>query len=281
MSIRNLGMTSLAAVSVLLAFVAVGEVTPAVASASARHAMHTFQADDRHTTLQLSTWNVGRGSLSNFVNILESTDALALQEAGDQTRLLRAARNLHRRVLNGTGRPGQSSTPLIYNPSELRLRRPFVEATAARQYAGPGAGPSTLKPKWLIGGEFVHRDSGRVVTIVSTHYVASSYRPVRHRIARHQTAATVRAFARTKHLAFLMGDFNTTPTRSLLQPLFAHGWTTDQGVAARRIGTHGRRAVDQVWWQRDGSVRLVRHWRVRTRSDHDALLTQFSLAERT
>lgn len=235
------------------------------------------------TSLYLGTWNVGPGSINDAYMLLKSAHALALQEASDQSVMLNRLEDSGYGVYRGEGEPGQAATPLVYNREFLKPldRGWFCEPMTARTKVGKaGAGPSTLKAKWVVGGLFRHLPSRRIVAIGSTHVVPSVYLPTRRRLAREHIHNLSHSFAGFRGLVFVMGDFNMTPHNRLLDPMYQAGWLTTQG----RFGpqpTHGDRAIDYIWWHKEPDRVNVRNaWTVKTGSDHRALLAEFSVVKR-
>ena len=232
-----------------------------------------------HGSLTVATWNIGRGTLADARKVLSRSPVLALQEAGDRSKLIRALDRSRYRVIKGSGRPGQSSTPLVFDPKVLRLVRPSATLMAPRQRVGRGTGPDRMKAKWLIGGRFVHRHTGTRLFIGTTHLVAGQSRQRRARVAIRHVRHVVSRLRRVAGIRLVMGDFNTRPGSKVLVPLRAAGWTSDQFVG-RRLDTHGTWASDHVWWRAARGLRLVEHHTIRNRSDHDALLATLTLPSR-
>jgi hypothetical protein len=235
--------------------------------------------DSNETSLTTATWNIGRGTIADARRVLSEAAVVALQEAGDRATLLRRLQQAGYRVVKGTGRPGQSATPVVFDPSILRLVRPVAVLMAPRQRVGPGTGPDTMKGKWLIGGQFVLRGTGIRLFVGSTHLVAAQYRARRAHVADRHIRNLVRYVRSISGIRFVLGDFNNRATSSVLAPLRTAGWTSDQ-IVARQLGTHGNWAPDQVWWKSMRAVRLEEHHTIRNHSDHDALVATVQLSAR-
>jgi hypothetical protein len=235
--------------------------------------------------LALATWNVGPAKhlpaalVDGDGNLL--VDVIAIQEGGDQydaggiVAQLRAAGY---KIITGA-EPGQSSTPLSWNPHTLRLVRVKRYLLAARQPVGPGAGPDTLKEKWAIGGLFEHIATGRRFWVFDDHFVASQQHHRRWLVARAMAGRLALLGHRLRHALFDMGDKNAKPGASSLAPLRAAGWLLNQTVG-RMLGTHGRRAIDQIWWSPRRWIRFLRHQAIATGSDHKLLIAHFALKPR-
>jgi hypothetical protein len=224
----------------------------------------------------IATWNIGRGTYADARRVLSESSVLALQEASDKGQLIDRLKRDGYRVIRGSGKPGQSATPFVFDPKALQLVRPVVALMAPRQRIGRGTGPDTMKAKWLIGGRFVERATGRHLFIGTTHLVAGQNHPRRARVALRHVRNAVSELRRLGGTTFLMGDFNTRPHSKVTGPLRATGWTSDQ-IVGQRLGTHGGWSPDQVWWNRSSGIELVEHHTISNRSDHDALVTTVTL----
>lgn len=225
----------------------------------------------------VATWNAGKGREADLLNLLGVADLIALagQEWGDRGDLTDEARGEGCTVL--TGDRGLSSTPVIV-PPHVHVGREVEHVIVPRRYVGPGAGPSRSKAKGVVGAR-LRVTPGTAVGVASTHLVASSYRPLRRRAAADHIAGLVGLFDRRRIIPWLLcGDFNTAPDSRLLRPLYAAGWTNthrEGGV----LPTHGRRAIDYVWWRRSPRVEFLGHETLSTHSDHQALVAHFKIKE--
>ena len=227
------------------------------------------------THITVATWNAGPGKVDDLRGLLDIPDLIALagQEWGDRSNLtaLAIAKGWH--TLTGEGHKGLKSTPLLVAP-HAQVRHELALPILGRRYIGPGAGPDHNKPKGAVGAR-VHA-GGPVVGVASTHLVASSYRPLRSEAAADHIAGLLRAFDHRRVPWFLCGDFNTTPDNRLLRPLYAAGWTNTHREGGT-LATHGRRAIDFIWWRKDPRVRFLGHRTVATHSDHRALVARFEV----
>jgi hypothetical protein len=223
--------------------------------------------------LVVATWNTGAGGGAPALRrLLRTADVIAAQEWGDRDSLRRVARRHGWRVIDGR-RPGQTKTPLLYDPAALHLRHRIARHLVGPAWVGPGAGRSDrMGPKWAIGGRFGFH--GRAVVVASTHVLPSLYRPRR----RAMGAAHVRRLVATMGgpgARFIAGDFNATPGHPVLRPLPAAGWTHTHRT--RLLPTHGRRAIDFVWWKRRPGVRLLDVRTMPNGSDHHALIATYRI----
>ena len=233
------------------------------------------------THITVATWNAGPGKVDDLRGLLDIPDLIALagQEWGDRSHdLSAAAKRLDWHEIDGKidGQPhhkGLSSTPVFAAP-HAEVRHEMALPILGRRYIGPGAGPDHNKPKGAVGAR-VHA-GGPVVGVASTHLVASSYRPLRRKAAADHIAGLLRAFDHRRVPWFLCGDFNTTPDNRLLRPLYAAGWTNTHREGGT-LATHGRRAIDFIWWRKDPRIRFLGHRTVVTRSDHRALVARFEV----
>lgn len=228
-------------------------------------------------SITLAAWNIGKADQLPRL----FADAIALNEAGDQWdagEIIAQAQAAGFRIITGA-KPGQSSTPLAWHPEALELVKVRRFLLAERQYVGPGKGPRMLKTKWLIGGLFRHRATGRLIWIFAVHYVATQGKRRRRRVAIHMSSR-IRLFgARVRRPVMVLGDYNALPDSPTLRPLRKAGWRVNHRLG-RLLRTHGRRAIDHVWWEPRHWLRFVRHFTVRTESDHDAIVVEFQLKPR-
>lgn len=224
--------------------------------------------------VRFGTWNFGPGTLADLLGLMATFTILALQEAGDRAKDIAEAL-LQTGWLEVTGpEPGQASTPLLYDPSAHALVREIRILVAEKQDVGPGAGPSVLKQKWLIGGLFRDLATGRLFVALSVHYVATQGKPKRHRVALAISRRIGVAITRFAFPVFVLGDFNTEPTSSVARVLRRAGLQFTQ-LAGKLLGTHGRRAIDQVTWTPQWWIEFVKQWVIVTHSDHKALGGEF------
>jgi hypothetical protein len=221
-----------------------------------------------------ATWNFGPGTLADLLGLMATFTILAIQEAGDRGKVIAGA--LHDagwKDITGP-EPGQSSTPLLYDPAAHQLLRVFRILIAHAQDVGPGAGPSRMKQKWLIGGLFRDLATGRLFLAFSVHYVATQGKPKRHQVALATSRRIAVAVARFTLAVFILGDFNTTPTSPVARILRRAGLAFTQ-LADKMLGTHGRRAIDQITWTPRPWIDFVKQWVIVTHSDHKALGGEF------
>lgn len=228
------------------------------------------------THLAVGTWNAGRGQEPDLLRLLGEVDLLAGQEWGDRHDLSDEARGEGWDVLTGAGLRGLSSTPLLVAPHAHVVRElalPMVE----RRYIGPGAGPDHNKAKGAMGARV--RLNGITVGAVSTHLVASSYRPLRRRAAADHIEALLDQFDHRRRIPwFIEGDFNTIPDNDLLRPLYRAGWTNTHREG-HALPTHGKRPIDFIWWRESPRVKFLGHEAIPTKSDHRALVARFEIKE--
>jgi endonuclease/exonuclease/phosphatase family metal-dependent hydrolase len=227
--------------------------------------------------ITLTTWNAGNGSNADFKQLLRQGIILAGQEWGDQRDMTNVALDQDWKILDGSGKAGQSSTPLFYQPHSkngAKLLHRYAYSMIRSQNVGPGAGPSRLKAKWAIGGRF--NLQGHHFNAVSTHLVASQEYPLRHKVAVRHVDHLLDAFNQRSLPTFIMGDFNAVPDSDTLDALYRHGWTNSH-IAGGDLNTHGSRSIDYVWWKKSAPIRFVEHHTLKNGSDHNALVATFKL----
>lgn len=235
----------------------------------------------RWVELALATWNIGPAKRLPPQLRQRIPAAIALQEASDQWRpggVIALLRAVGYSLITGAA-AGQSATPLAYDTARLRLVQVRRYLLAEAQDAGPGAGPDHIKQKWAIGGLFEVLGTGHLVWIFSEHWVASQQYRRRMMIAIHMANRLVLLGHRLRRPMFSMKDSNAVPTSKALAPLRAAGWLLNQTVG-RMLGTHGKRAIDQVWWESRRWIRFLRHAAYDTASDHDLVVAWFAIKPR-
>jgi Endonuclease/Exonuclease/phosphatase family len=239
----------------------------------------------RPQRLTVATWNIGNGTTADARQIMrQGTAALALQEASDQARLIQQLRGDGLGVIRPVAEPGQAATPLVFDPEQLLLLRMIVELMVGRRRLNKGTGPETLKPKWLIGGYFLHRPTRRRLAIASTHRVAGQTpdgSTIRDDVAEQHAREIVQHFRGYGGIPIVLGDWNSWPDDDSLRPFRLADWRTDQALH-RRLPTHGKRwAPDAAWWRPDHRIEFLRHRTLDgTRSDHRPLLVDYEITPR-
>ena len=232
--------------------------------------------------LPVATWNVGNGTLADAGEVMECVAAMALQEASDQTRMLTALDRAGYGVIRPTAEVGQAATPLVFDPQRLRFVRPVQVLLHPGGPIGPGTGPDHGKPKWLIGGRFVDRITGRHLAICGIHcYAGQRHDPANERasISREMVREAVNVLDPVRGLPILMGDFNALYDTPTVAPLRGHGWTCNHLVGGR-VHTHGGWSPDHVWWRKDERIHFVEQRTIANRSDHDALIVTLAVNSR-
>ena len=227
-----------------------------------------FQARDRWSLVKFGTWNIGPGNAEDMLNTMTRCSMLFLQEAGDRAGLIyRVASRKGWKVITGQ-QAGQASTPLIYDDSVFELIRPSRLLLAHRQDVGPGAGPSVLKEKWLIGGLFRHRITGRMFWAYSAHYVATQGKRKRRLVALAMSHKVLLRMRQAIRLVIVGADFNTVQGTEVMNIL-----TKDREVAySKPMPTHGKRAIDRIIWTVKAWVNLMHTGTFDTSSDHRLLV---------
>lgn len=224
----------------------------------------------------IGSWNAGPGTPSDIRKLIArmgSAGILALQEmGGTQGRnLLAASREAGWNTLSGDY-TGADHTPVIIGPDVKVLHRTSILLLRS-QNLGPGAGPDTIINKGAVGA--LVRANGVTFGVASLHYPASQQFAPRMVAAESMSRSTVAAFADRQFPWFLCGDFNAVPDSKAIKPLYNAGWTNNQKV--RYAPTHGRRAIDYVWWRKADSVRLLSQSIINNGSDHRAVIARFQI----
>ena len=184
------------------------------------------------------TWNVGDGPDRKKRNDLEALtyhcDVMALQEVGD--------RNLDELLPPGWSARTNSRTALAWAPGVEPRARVLDRLLSKAQYAGPGAGPSRVGTKHLVGGRW--RIGGQSISVGCVHLVASQWQPLRLALAIRQVLQIVAWVKARKSHVLVLGDFNATPGSPTLLPLRRIGMRR-----AKTGPTHGKRTIDMQWYK--------------------------------
>lgn len=221
--------------------------------------------------LTLATWNIGPGRPSDVRLLMADADLVACQEAGDRKTMLRDLATVAGWKIITGNQPGQSSTPLLYDPTVLKLEQTSRVLVAPAQYVGPGAGPDRLKAKWLIGGLFRHVPTGRRFWAYSVHYVATQGKPRRRAVA---LATSRRILLRVKSLrrpVIVLGDYNALPDSPVLRILL------ELMRLAGDAPSHGRRSIDHAVYTPRRWLKLSSERSVETHSDHRAVVLDYAV----
>lgn len=249
----------------------------------AQHPASTTDARKRGTEiLTVGTWNAGNGTDTDGREVMDLVDALCGQEFSDRGRLLHLYRTDGYKVICPPSL-GAPATPLIYDPRTLLFVRPLlVPMLQGRELDwGPGTGPDHGKPKWLVGGYFIHKPSRRRVAIASTHKPAG-HKPGNQRedAATLQSRRSVEAFRGYTGIPIIGADNNAEPDSPCMDPLRHGGWKIDQ-LVGKRIPTHGPGwCPDHICWRDDDRISLEYHRVIANRSDHRADIATFALTVR-
>jgi endonuclease/exonuclease/phosphatase family metal-dependent hydrolase len=222
--------------------------------------------------IKFVSWNFGPGRLEDLLNLMAFAFIIFLQEAGDRAQEIADALHVEKNWKEITGvQPGQSSTPLLYDNGQLILLQISRILLAHAQDAGPGTGPRRIKEKWLIGGQFQDRTTGRKFWAYSVHFVTSQGERKRHLIA---LAMANRISLRIRSLTqaiFIGGDWNNEETSDVMQSILRI-----RGMkATAALPSHENRAIDRIIWRIRRWIRLMRTSTEETGSDHRAVVGHF------
>jgi len=234
--------------------------------------------------LEVVEWNAGNGTFEDFKRLLDQCEVFFGCEFGDRGGWLRRAENLGWTVLEGN-QPGSASTPVLVRRG-IKVRRRITIPVLKPQPIGPGAGPDVNKQKNLVGGLLAKGQVNGPPVIfgaLSTHVPPSQQHVKRNRAANKMTKNILKAVDNRYWPYLVAGDWNDTPGGDTPRIMYHAGWTNNH-IADEIRPTHGRRAIDYVWWQRRvKGQRLVILERSRTyqnRSDHDAVWCRLTITRR-
>jgi hypothetical protein len=300
------------AVLALLALTVPGQV--AAADTSSRAAKEQVRQ-----TVRISTYNIKHSlradaAVADIQDLAAESDIVTLQEMSSGTR----RRGVVESLLNCTMCPFEGylptpavpgGTPILYRWERFRLEGTGTVQVSKDTFVGAaGAGPSTLRAKYINWVRLRERATGRSLYVLNNHAVPTVQGrgggPNRRHPARlalygeHMSGLTslISKLKADGSLVFVTGDFNVNYRRDhlLKAPLFPYARLGAVGVSASyealgepARGTHvlgrGRsdRLIDYVWYLEHGAVNPVSQ-RVLGgfESDHRPLLVTFELASR-
>ena len=254
-----------------------GTAAATTAQASQRAGYRT----DTGSSVTVATYNTEYGRSADTVVAelkriaTDGADVIGLQEMG-----VKARRDAVRAQMIDcagckwaalmTDLPEQNATPILYRSATFSLQDSGTKKVSERTYVGSsGAGPSTLKAKYVNWVLLRHRATGRLMYVLNNHAVPSvqgadggpnTKNPERLELYRQHMAGLRSLIAElhaTGAAVFVTGDFNVNYRRDVvLQPRVFPYHNLDQvNVAASyrrmgmpRIGTHGSgdRLIDYV-----------------------------------
>jgi endonuclease/exonuclease/phosphatase family metal-dependent hydrolase len=211
---------------------------------------------------------------------VDGAAAVAMQEMGDQAFAKEALRDAGYGVYEGT-LMGAPSTPIAWDPKQIEVKRVGTTKLVNKTFVPPeGAGGRTMKQKNLVWIQGRHIESGRLVTVASTHLPPSQYLPVRMLLAIQHIRGSASWVPTMPGLVFIMGDFNTRPDAKVLMPLRKKRMASTHDMLGE-VATHGRRAIDFVWFRiAPRRLRAVDHYAKDTHSDHRALVAKFRVEKK-
>lgn len=291
-----------------------GQTATAVAGAPVQSALVTTAKKNTNTaTVKIATYNtkasmsVGRAVAD--IEKLASTgaDVVALQEmsSAKKRKAVRAALldcNMcpYEGYMPTPAVPG--GTPILYRWDQFRLEETGTRQVTEDTWVGhKGAGPATLRAKYINFVKLRERATGHSVYVLNNHAVptvqgsgggANQDHPTRLELYRQHMdglKAMITEFKATGAAVFVTGDFNVNFKRDRVvkDPLFPYVNMREVGVQASyeylgapRQGTHGKgsRLIDYVFYLNHGGVTPVSQRVLKGyRSDHKPVLVGFQL----
>ncbi len=242
--------------------------------------------------LTVASYNAGNGSAEDVARDMSELDELCdvygLQEMGD--RIIG-----RRRHYQGTGKPGQDSTPIVYNGDTMLLKGSGSYALTPETEVGErGAGPSVLKAKWANWIKLQHKATGRMVYFANYHAVPTvelsgsrlnTNNPERLALYRQQMARLVALLRRKpkRRVFILVGDFNAQPGFPYLLTLKDAGLrsTYDTFGTDDIVPSHGNRRIDAIYYRRTDKLEPQNHETLDSfSSDHRPIVARFLMKKR-
>lgn len=204
------------------------------------------------THFTAATYNLGDGpDAKKREDILalfdqEGVDFLALQEAGDRSKVIDSIAVGNPRIARwlGDGSPGASSVPIMWRQDLWEVVKRKTVHLSSRFFAPEGVGPSWVKPKVVNLVWLRNKVTGEIVVFGSTHMPASLWARLRAVLG----GGIVRKLRRTvdgidNRVVVIGADWNAKVGARILRPL---GRLIS---AQKRQGikpTHGKRAIDDL-----------------------------------
>lgn len=235
-------------------------------------------------TLNVCTFNLSVAAAKHhptvlcqqLAKIMREHDVVLMQEAGQaRTVVIAAARAAGHEVTFGRGLPGQSSTPVSVRGD---LHAWFdAHVLSGRRFVGRGAGPDTAKAKHLLTATF--SIDGQTVTVGNVHAYASQQNQPRALAAVLQFTRALAALSKHDGALFIGGDLNAIPGARTLAA-FRRGGLRSTQRRLSEVGTHGKRAIDDIYFQ-PSKCKPVERDAVQTVSDHKAFSVLFKLYKET
>ncbi len=298
------------------AFLALLALTVSGQGASADTSSRAAQEEVRQT-VRISTYNIEHGlsaeaAVADVQDLAADSDIVTLQEMSSGTR----RRGVVETLLNCTMCPFEGylptpavpgGTPILYRWERFRLEGTGTVQVSEDTFVGPaGAGPSTLRARYINLVRLRERATGRSLYVLNNHAVPTvqgrgggpnDNHPARLALyGQHMSGLTslVSELKADGSLVFVTGDFNVNYRRDrvIKAPLFPYARLGALGVGASyealgepALGTHGLgrgragRLIDYVWYLRHDAVTPVAQ-RVLSgyESDHRPLVVTFEIA---
>jgi len=244
----------------------------------------------------------------------EGADVIGLQEMGGLRRrtsvrekLVDCASCRYDAYMDNTA--VQNATPILYKSAKFRLLSTGWRQLSDTTYVGrAGAGPATLKPKFVNYVELQHRVTDRTIYVLNSHAVASvqgrdggrnTKHPARLRLYRQHMDGLKRLITKlraTGDPVFSTGDFNVNYRRDSVvrDPMFPYVNMREVGVHASYeylgmpdIGTHqlangnNTRLIDYVFSLDHAAVTPRKQEILQGYgSDHRPVMVRFALDRR-
>ncbi|MDP9443508.1 MAG: hypothetical protein M3P83_03770 [Actinomycetota bacterium] len=200
----------------------------------------------------------------------------------------------------------QNATPILYRWSKFRLESTGTKQVSEATYVGPsGAGPSTIKAKFINYVELRHRVTGQIIYVLNSHAVASVQgrdagrklkHPERLQLYRQHMEglqSLITELSATGAAVLATGDFNVSYRRDhlvqdTLFPYYRMGQVDTaanwEALGMPELGTHrpsdGRanRLIDYVFYRKNTPVTPWSHRILDTcTSDHRPVLVRFAI----
>lgn len=212
--------------------------------------------------------------VKDIIRYMGEADVLLVEEASAADRVLAAVADEGFHVYRPDARTGQAGTAIISRKRQHRSGS--FPLTGAEHVGEPGAGPSTLKPKWFNVSKF--HFFGRPVWIGVIHTTPSVYIDKRYEIAHEQFTDTANAAKRLHGLKIVGGDMNSEPDSSLRNPLEQVGLKSAQQQLGWKDTMDKRCIDDQHYTNGTPYLRAVRSWVREGRSDHRCFFVEYKIA---
>lgn len=177
----------------------------------------------------------------------EKPDIIAVQEAGDQSWIIKWLRSHGYKLIDHPVEPGQASTLTFHGPRVDVVAADWVEILEGGYNLGPGTGPDDSKAKWWNRNTLICEG---VRFGASSWHATSGQGSDRRFGAAKKEGIWAHIICGLRRPMFVIGDTNSDTDERFTAWLLDHGVVSNHQKLGR-IKTHQNRAIDAVYTQAD------------------------------